>query len=275
MTSGPMVTRSARSSRVRTADPGLALRLHMVATRPPMRTLSRDSVHRAPGCWYVQNSRMLRNLDERTVELMAQRSTMASFEAGEFLHQAGEPMGAASFLSEGRARVYRMSADGRQQTIVLLGPGDAFGGIGIVDPSGQDLYVEALTRVVVCRTSREAFLQLASRDPALAVRLAEAMGEKLQFAREQIADFAFRDVRARVAHLLLTLLERERRLAGNDSIDRVVPGLTHRELAELIGTRRESVTTALNALERAELIQVVGKEIVYQDIDALRVAAKV
>ena len=173
---------------------------------------------------------MLRDLDERTVELMAQRSTMASFEAGEFLHQAGEPMGAVSFLSEGRAKVYRMSTDGKQQTIVLLGPGDAFGEIGIVDPRGQDLYVEALTRVVICRTTREAFLQLASRDPALAVRLAEAMGEKLQFAREQIADFAFRDIRGRVAHLLLTFLERERRLTGDDSLDRIVPGLTHREL---------------------------------------------
>jgi CRP-like cAMP-binding protein len=231
---------------------------------------SPEGVHRTPGCWYVQDSRMLQDLDERTVELMAQRSTMAAYDTGQFLHQAGEPMGSVSFLSEGRAKVYRMSADGKQQTIVLLGPGDAFGEIGIVDPSGQDLYVEALSRVVVCRTTRKDFLQLASRDPELAVRLAEAMGEKLQVAREQIADFAFRDIQGRVAHLLLTFLERERRLAGDDSLDRIVPGLTHRELAELIGTRRESVTTALNVFERDGLIRVGGKDLVLLDIEALR-----
>jgi CRP-like cAMP-binding protein len=238
-----------------------------------MRILHRDPLHKVPGCSYVQDSKMLKNLDERTVELMAQRSTLATFEPGQLLHQAGEPMDAVSFLSEGRAKVYRMSADGKQQTIVLLGPGDAFGEIGIVDPSGQDLYVEALERVVICRTTREAFLQLASRDPELAVRLAEAMGEKLQTAREQIADFAFRDIRGRVAHLLLTFLERERRLTGDDSLDRIVPGLTHRELAEVIGTRRESVTTALNSLERDGLIATEGKEIVLRDIEALREAA--
>jgi CRP-like cAMP-binding protein len=238
-----------------------------------MRILHRDPLHKVPGCWYVQDSKMLKNLDERTVELMAQRSTLATFEPGQLLHQAGEPMDAVRFLSEGRAKVYRMSADGKQQTIVLLGPGDAFGEIGIVDPSGQDLYVEALERVVICRTTREAFLQLASRDPELAVRLAEAMGEKLQTAREQIADFAFRDIRGRVAHLLLTFLERERRLTGDDSLDRIVPGLTHRELAEVIGTRRESVTTALNSLERDGLIATEGKEIVLRDIEALREAA--
>jgi CRP-like cAMP-binding protein len=238
-----------------------------------MRILHRDPLHKVPGCWYVQDSKMLKNLDERTVELMAQRSTLATFEPGQLLHQAGEPMDAVSFLSEGRAKVYRMSADGKQQTIVLLGPGDAFGEIGIVDPSGQDLYVEALERVVICRTTREAFLQLASRDPELAVRLAEAMGEKLQTAREQIADFAFRDIRGRVAHLLLTFLERERRLTGDDSLDRIVPGLTHRELAEVIGTRRESVTTALNSLERDGLIATEGKEVVLRDIEALREVA--
>lgn len=112
---------------------------------------------------------MLKDLDERTVELMAQRSTLATFEEGELLHQAGEPMDAVSFLSQGRAKVYRVSADGKQQTIVLLGPGDAFREIGIVDRSEQDLYVEALDHVVVCRTTCEAFLQLASRDPELAV----------------------------------------------------------------------------------------------------------
>jgi CRP-like cAMP-binding protein len=240
-----------------------------------MEALDRDPVHKVPGCWYVQNSRMLRELDERTIELMAKRSTMASFEAGDFLHLAGEPMRAVTFISEGRAKVFRTSADGKQQTIVLLGSGDAFGEIGIVDPKAQDLFVEALTRVVVCRTTRESFLQLASRDPALAVRLAEAMGEKLQFAREQIADFAFRDIRGRVAHLLLTLLERERRLTGDDSLDHIVPGLTHRELAELIGTRRESVTTVLNILERDDLIRVEGKGIVVRDLAALREAAEV
>jgi CRP/FNR family cyclic AMP-dependent transcriptional regulator len=235
-----------------------------------MRILGRDPLHKVPGCWYVQDSKMLKDLDERTVELMARRSTMATFEEGQLLHQAGEPMDAVSFLVEGRAKVYRVSADGKQQTIVLLATGDAFGEIGIVDPSGQDLYVEALEHVVVCRTTREAFLQLASRDPALAVRLAEAMGEKLQTAREQIADFAFRDIQGRVAHLLLTFLERERRLTGDDSLDRIVPGLTHRELAEIIGTRRESVTSALNSLERDDLIAVEGKEIVLREIEALR-----
>lgn len=227
-----------------------------------------------PGCWYIQNSRMLQHLDERTVEAVARDSAMATFPAGGFLHEAGTPMDAVTFISQGRVKVYRLSREGKQQTIALLGPGDAFGEIGLVDRRAQDLYVEALDEVVVCRTSRDAFLRLCSRDPALAIRLAEAMGEKLQEAREQIADFAFRDVRGRVAHLILTLLERERRLAGSDDVDRIVPGLTHRELADLIGTRRESVTVALNALERDSYIRVEDRTVVIADLAGLRDVAE-
>ncbi len=236
--------------------------------------LRKDPLHRLPGCWYVEGSGMLRNLDERTVEAMARQSALATYAPGELLQRAGEPMSAVTFISAGRVKVYRASRDGKQQTIALLGPGDAFGEIGIVDTSAQDLYVEALEKTVVCRTTREAFLRLCSRDPALAIRLAEGMGEKLQDARERIADFAFLDIRGRVAHLLLTFLERERRLVGHDDIDRIVPGLTHRELADMIGTRRESVTVAINALERESLIRLEGHEIVLVDIAALRVIAE-
>lgn len=239
-----------------------------------MQVANRDALHRTPGCWYIQGSRMLQHLDERTVEAMASQSAMGTYAPGELLHQAGEPMDAVTFISQGRVKVYRMSREGKQQTIVLLGPGDAFGEIGIVDRRAQDLYVEALDNVVVCRTSRDAFLRLCSRDPELAIRLAEAMGEKLQDARERIADFAFRDVRGRVAHLLLTFLERERRLVGTDQLDRIVPGLSHRELADLIGTRRESVTLALNALERDGLIRFEGRALVLADVGALREAAE-
>ncbi len=239
-----------------------------------IRLLHRDSLHREPGCWYIQNSRMLQHLDERTVQAVARDSAMAAFKAGELLHEAGAPMDSVSFISQGRLKVYRLSRDGKQQTIALLGPGDAFGEIGLVDRSAQDLYVEALEDTVVCRTSRDAFLRLCSRDPALAIRLAEAMGEKLQEARERIADFAFRDVRGRVAHLVLTLLERERRLAGSDDIDRVVPGLTHRELGDLIGTRRESVTTALGALERDGYLAIEDRALVVVDLAGLREIAE-
>jgi CRP/FNR family cyclic AMP-dependent transcriptional regulator len=246
----------------------------VVESLPDVRVTTREGAIRAPGCWYVQGSRMLHDLEQRTVEAMARVSTTANYATGEFLHEAGQPMDTVAFISRGRIKVYRLSRDGKQQTIALLGPGDAFGEIGMVDPTAQDLYVEALEDTSICRTTRDAFLQLASRDPALGIRLAEGMGEKLQEARERIAAFAFRDIRGRLAHLLVTFLDRERRLTGDPGRDRIEPGLTHRELADIIGTRRESVTLALSSLEREGLIRIENRAIAFTDLAALREAAE-
>jgi CRP/FNR family transcriptional regulator, cyclic AMP receptor protein len=239
-----------------------------------MKTVRRDPLHRGPACWYIQGSRMLRELDEWTLDAMARMSTMATFAAGEFLHKAGMPMEAVTFISRGRIKVYRLSRDGKQQTIALLGPGDAFGEIGIVDRRAQDLYVEALEETTVCRTGRDAFLKVASRDPDLALRLAEAMGEKLQDARERIADFAFRDIRSRVARLILTLLERERLLRQDATLTQIATGLTHREMADIVGTRRESVTLALNSLERDGVIRFHDGKLKVLEEDELRAIAE-
>ena len=224
-----------------------------------MQILRRDPLHRGPGCWYIQGSRMLRDLDERTLEGMARMSTMATFGAGEFLHEAGRPMEAVTFINKGRIKVYRLArgeaADHR--------------------PAWARRCLRRDRDGRPRRAGRDAFLQLASRDPDLALRLAEAMGEKLQDARERIADFAFRDIRGRVAHLIVAFLERERLLRGEATLERIAPGLTHRDMADIVGTRRESVTLALNSLEREGVIRLADGQLVVLEEDNLRTIADV
>ena len=67
-----------------------------------MQILHRDPLHRTQGCWYIQNSRMLQHLDDLTVEATARQSAMATYSTGEFLHEAGTPMDAVTFISQRR-----------------------------------------------------------------------------------------------------------------------------------------------------------------------------
>jgi len=73
---------------------------------------------------------------------------------------------------------------------------------------------------------------------------------------------------------VLTFLERERRLTGDPAADRIRPDLSHRELADIIGTRRESVTLALNALERDGLIRVGDHQLIVTNAERLREVAE-
>ena len=186
--------------------------------------LHRDPLHRLPRCWYIRTSRMLQHLDDRTVQAVARDSAMAAFKVGELLHQAGAPMESITFISQGRVKVYRLSRDGKQQTITLLGAGDAFGEISLVDRRAQDCSSKpsttwssagpAATRSCGCaaairpwRSDSPRRWARSSRRPASASRIPRS---------ETSADVS--------PILVLTLLERERRLAGSDDLDRVVPG---------------------------------------------------
>ncbi len=217
---------------------------------------------------------MLHDLDAATMDDLARRSAPTRYRAGDLIHRAGEPMTDVAFITAGRAKVFLVSRSGRQQTVVLLGPGDAFGEIGVVATGAQNVFVEAIDAVTVCRVPRDTFLRLISDDPDLALRLAEAIGEKLLSARERIADLAFRDIRGRVAHLIVTFVERDRAAGGDPSIVAIRLGMTHREISELLGTRRESVTLALASLEREGLVEMTGGGLRIVDEVALRAAAE-
>ncbi len=226
-----------------------------------------------PGCWLIRGSRLLHDLETRTTELLARHASVGRYRRGEYLQQAGEPMASVWFINSGRVKLSRISRDGKQQAVGILGPGDALGLIGVVDGAPQELHAEALTAVDACIIPAPAFLAMLQADASLALRFAEAMGEKLNEAREMIADLVFRDVRSRVAHALLVLLAQDRRSRGEagDARGRVgfELGLTHRDIGELVGTRRESVTAALADLQRAGIIEVNGRDL-WLETDALR-----
>jgi len=225
-----------------------------------------------PGCLLIRGSRLLRDLETHTADLAVRNASVSRYRRGEFLQEAGEPMTNVWFVNAGRVKLSRISREGKQQAVGILGPGDALGLIGVVDGRAQELQAEALTDVDACLIPAPVFLAMLQADTRLALRFAEAMGEKLNEAREMIADLVFRDVRSRVAHALLVLLAQDRRSRGEtgDARGRVrfELGLTHRDLAELVGTRRESVTTALSDLQRAGLVEVQGPSL-YLDTDGL------
>ncbi len=226
----------------------------------------------APGCWLIHGSRLLHDLESYTTDLLARNASVGRYRRGEFLQAAGEPMANVWFVNAGRVKLSRVSREGRQQAIGILGPGDALGLIGVVDGRPQELQAVALTDVDACVIPAATFLAMLETDSRLALRFAEAMGEELNEAREMIADLAFLDVRSRVAHALLVLLAQDRRSRGQSGELRgrlgFELGLTHRDLAELVGTRRESVTAALADLQRVGMVEVSGPSLAL-DTDAL------
>jgi CRP/FNR family transcriptional regulator, cyclic AMP receptor protein len=136
---------------------------------------------------------------------------------------------------------------------------------------GQRMYqtfAEALSECLICVMSRKDVEELLLADPQVAVRLVWALSDRLAQAEARIEEMAFKGVPARLASLLLRVATdtdwRGRRTLG---------GLTHQQLAELIGTHRETVTVTLNQFKAAGLLELGRRRITLLNPEGLATIA--
>lgn len=185
---------------------------------------------------------------------MDDRFAMASFRKGELIYSPFDRGDALFLVESGRVRLFRSASDGRQVTLAMLDAGASFGQLSVLDTPLLDAYAEAMTDCVL-RVLRVADLERAVADhPRMALNLMRSLADRLRDAEDQIEALAFRPVPSRLAGKLLDLMDRYGRVTPNGI--RIDERFTHIQLAEMIGTSRETLTKVLNELRDAGLIDV-------------------
>lgn len=167
-------------------------------------------------------------------------------------------------LKQGQAAISRRSPDGQKVIIATLGPGAVFCEMAMADQGLRGSYAEALTECLVCRLDWADMQQLIISDSRVAVRLIRALGARLSRAEAYVEELVFKAVPARLASLLLRL--------GTETDWRgqlIVSGLTHQQLAEMIGASRETVTVTLNRFRVAGLVETSPRRIVLLNPEGL------
>jgi CRP/FNR family cyclic AMP-dependent transcriptional regulator len=158
-------------------------------------------------------------------------------------------------LRDGRAKVYRSEPDGREVILSILGPGDFFGEMALLDEqpcSASVLTMEACEFFVI---GKEDFRHCLAANAGMAANLLRAMSRRLREADQQIESLALKDVQARVQLVL-------RQLAQREDGRLVVPArVTHRDIAGMTGASREMVTRVFRHLEASGFVQVDGRRI--------------
>ena len=172
---------------------------------------------------------------------LGQSMTVRSFEAGEHVCEA-EEMGRSLFLvASGRVQLYRTTADGRRFVVATLGPGSLFGEDSILGGQGPDTYALGLEPGTLWVMPRKDALAISSRSAMFGFGLLQAMGQRLMDAENQLERMAYSTISARLAALLLELEGEE-----GQGIVRA----THQELADMLGTWRETISKTLQDFRR-------------------------
>lgn len=165
-------------------------------------------------------------------------------------------------ILEGRIKVTILGDDGREVILSILGPGDFFGEMALLDDEPRSATAIAIEDTELLGLSRADFQHVLRDNRSITGALIKILAARLRRANHQISTLALLDVYGRVARVIVdTARDEGRRLKdGRIAFRRA----THQEIANRIGTTRETVTRMLKDLERQGLIHVEGKEIVVQ-----------
>jgi CRP/FNR family transcriptional regulator, cyclic AMP receptor protein len=206
-------------------------------------------------------------LSEEEMEDLAKRTPDTFLEQGDVLYSPQDGTERLFILKKGRVQLYEVDRSGEEITLSVVEDGNVFGEMALTGQSLQGVYVRALTPSTVVSLRREEFEELIMKKPEVGLRLVRELAHRLHASEARYADVVGKDVPARLATLILTLVDSEG-LVTNESY-RIPTHYTHEQLASMIGCKRVAVTRAFSKLKEAGAVELWERHIVVKDLGAL------
>src|SRR5690606_25435344 len=191
---------------------------------------------------------------------------------GEILFREGDDGDSIYVVIEGKIKLGRTAADGRENLLALLGPGQMFGELSLFDPGPRAATASAVTDTTLLGLAHADLLPWLTGRPEVARALLLQLAQRLRRSNDTLADLVFADVPGRVAKQLLDLSDRFG--VPSDEGVRVVHDLTQEELAQLVGASRETVNKALADFAARDWLRLEQRSVVMLDVERLRRRAR-
>ena len=178
------------------------------------------------------------------------------------------------FLKQGFIKIGNIDDSGEEFVKEILQPGDVFGQFMLERQNMHGEFAQAhKCETILCAFTISDFEKLLNVRPDLAIVFSKKIGQKLRNVENRLLNLLQKDVRTRLLYFFYTLVRSNKAIVANSA---TLPNfLTHEDIARLIGTSRQTVTTLLNKFADDGLLHIDRKSIVINDIKLLQKEAKV
>jgi CRP-like cAMP-binding protein len=203
---------------------------------------------------------------------LLRRNAESNLAAGEVFYTPRQPDGKLFILIKGGVRIYKMEA-AREFTLEVVNSGTVFGEVAFTDHRLRDAYAQATEPTILLAMERSDVERLILQKPKVGLRLISLLAERLHYYETRIEDVTLKGVPARLASLILFLIESEGVQVPGEI--RIPTRYTHEHLGTMIGANREAVTRAFGRLQDEGALQLRRRIIYVSDVQALeRVAGR-
>lgn len=212
-------------------------------------------------------------LNDGDIEAIGHATTMTHCVRGQQILSPDDPPDRIHIIKKGRVRVYRIAPDGKQLTLDIYEKGTILGDMGLL---GQDrlpeAYAEAIDEGVICTITPDELNRLIERYPTIGVNVIRHLSRRLQSAERELEAMAFQRVDQRLAHRLIDLAQRFGVSTARGTL--IQAKLTQQELAEMVGTTRETLAHTLGDFRRRGLLDTAHHQVLIRDAERLAEVAE-
>ncbi|TWU06145.1 Crp/Fnr family transcriptional regulator [Stieleria varia] len=221
--------------------------------------------------WHLQHCDIFSELSIESLERIEPRCRARKFAARTPIYLPSEVADSVLLLTSGMAKICNLTNEGKQSILAFVEPGELFGELAVFERETREEYVETIEASTLVMIPITAMQELVEKNHRVALSLTKMIGLRRHRIERRLKNLLFLSNHDRLVHLLLDLAE-QFGIHCSDGI-RLRIKLAHQELANLMGSTRETVTILLGHLKDEGLIEVGRKRIVL--LDATRMASQV
>jgi len=210
--------------------------------------------------WYIKNCGLFEQLGDEELRRLDARCRSRALARNHPVYLPADAADTVYLLAKGRVKICHLTGEGKQSILGFVEPGEIFGELAVMTTvSARDEYAEAIEPTTIISIPDSELQQLMAEHPGIAQGVLEVIGQRRIRIERRLKNLLFLSNRERVTHLLLDLAEQY----GRSTPDGIALGinLSHQELANLIGSTRETVTVVLGELQNEGLIRLGRRKV--------------
>lgn len=213
-----------------------------------------------PAALALQSVPFFNSLDPLDAYSISQHLIPRRFGNGQVIFHHGDPGGLLYIITGGKVKITYSTPEGQEALLAILGEGDFFGELALLDKSPRSATAEAIGSTETLTLHRDAFMHYIKEIPDFSLHVFKTLAQHIRRLNSQISDIFFLDLPARLARTLLYLAEEHGRKVEDGIV--IDLALTQTDLAEMTGATRVSVNKALGRFRTAKWVQTKGRKFV-------------
>ena len=209
------------------------------------------------------------DLDPEALDQLCRYAKHTTLKRGAAICSKGDPGNSLFAVVSGTVKISTSSADGRSAIFNLIGPGEIFGEVALLDGLARTADATANTNCEIFVIDRREFIPFVKSQPALAMKFIELLCMRLRWTSDQVEQVILQNLPGRLASALIRLTEKHKLAPGGRTI-----AVTQQEISEMVGMTRESINKQLRAWAARNWVRLEHGAIVVLDAAPLQAIAE-